>query len=115
MQLTHSLKAPGFNPRAYKVRNRFQAFTFKCNLHRYTEVGDGGDGDDGKKKKDKKAKRAKSPSSSSSSSDDEEEEDFGNARFERDSDSDVDPDDELPPELAKILVGAVQVEISCDP
>jgi hypothetical protein len=29
---THSLKAPGFNPRTYKVKNRFQAFAFKCNL-----------------------------------------------------------------------------------
>jgi hypothetical protein len=36
MQLTHSLKAPGFNPRAYKVKNRFQSFAFKFNLYRYT-------------------------------------------------------------------------------
>jgi Fanconi anemia group M protein len=36
---THSSKAPGFNPCAYKVRkNRFQAFAFSkcCNLCRYT-------------------------------------------------------------------------------
>ena len=25
MQLTHSLKAPGFNPSAYEVKNRFQS------------------------------------------------------------------------------------------
>jgi hypothetical protein len=33
---THSLKPPGFfNPRAYQVRNRFQAFAFsKRNVHR---------------------------------------------------------------------------------
>jgi hypothetical protein len=38
MQLTHRLKAPGFNPRAYKVRNRFQRkFAFKFNLmYRYS-------------------------------------------------------------------------------
>jgi hypothetical protein len=36
MQLTHSLKAPGFNPCTYKMKNRFQAFAFKCNLYRYS-------------------------------------------------------------------------------
>jgi hypothetical protein len=35
MQFTHSLKAPGFNPRAYEVKKRFQAFAFKCSLYRY--------------------------------------------------------------------------------
>jgi hypothetical protein len=35
--LTHSLKAPGFNPRAYKVKNRFQSLLSKCNLCRYNE------------------------------------------------------------------------------
>jgi hypothetical protein len=35
------LKAPGFNPCTYQVRNRFQAFAFKwVNLYRYG-VGDG--------------------------------------------------------------------------
>jgi hypothetical protein len=29
MQFTHSLEAPDFNPRAYKVKNQFHAFTFK--------------------------------------------------------------------------------------
>jgi hypothetical protein len=33
--LTHSLKAPGFISCAYEVKNRFQAFAFKCNLYRY--------------------------------------------------------------------------------
>jgi hypothetical protein len=28
------MKAPGFNPRTYQVISRFQAFAFKCNLHR---------------------------------------------------------------------------------
>jgi hypothetical protein len=26
------LKPPGFNPRAYEVKTRFQAFAFKCNF-----------------------------------------------------------------------------------
>jgi hypothetical protein len=30
--LTHSLKAPGFNPCTYQVKNRFQAFAFKLQL-----------------------------------------------------------------------------------
>ena len=38
MQLTHSLKAPGFNHRTYRARNRFQAFAFKCNLYRYNKA-----------------------------------------------------------------------------
>jgi hypothetical protein len=29
IQLTHSLKPPGFNPRAYKVKSRFQRVAFK--------------------------------------------------------------------------------------
>jgi hypothetical protein len=37
MQLTHSLKTPGFNPCTCQVRNRLQAFAFKCNLYRYIE------------------------------------------------------------------------------
>jgi hypothetical protein len=37
MQLTQSLKAPGFNPRSYQVKPRFQAFAFKSNLFRYTK------------------------------------------------------------------------------
>jgi hypothetical protein len=40
MQLTHSLKAPGFNPRAYEVKNQFQASAFKFNLYRYMVVED---------------------------------------------------------------------------
>jgi hypothetical protein len=37
MQLNHSLKAPGFNPRTYKVTSWFQnSFTF--NLYRYNLV-----------------------------------------------------------------------------
>ena len=37
--VTHSLKAPGFNPCAYKVKNWFQAFAFKwVNLYRYAVV-----------------------------------------------------------------------------
>jgi hypothetical protein len=40
IQLTHSLKTPGFNPWAYKVKTRFQAFAFKwVNLYRYDEGG----------------------------------------------------------------------------
>jgi hypothetical protein len=38
IQLTHSLKAPGFNPRSYEVKTRFQAFAFhKCNVYRYAQ------------------------------------------------------------------------------
>ena len=40
MQLTHSLKAPCFNPSAYQVRSRFQAFPFKFNVYRYALVLD---------------------------------------------------------------------------
>jgi hypothetical protein len=38
MQLTHSMKAPGFNPRGYikSEKNWSQAFAFKCNSYRYT-------------------------------------------------------------------------------
>ena len=36
VQSTHSLKVPGFNPGTYDVISWFQAFAFKCNLHRYT-------------------------------------------------------------------------------
>jgi hypothetical protein len=37
MQLTHSLKAPGFNPCACQVvENWFLAFAFKFTLYRYT-------------------------------------------------------------------------------
>ena len=37
MQSTLSFKAPGFNPRAYKVEKRFQLFCFhKFNLYRYS-------------------------------------------------------------------------------
>jgi hypothetical protein len=37
MQLTHSLKAPGFNPCTYHVRNWwFQHLLSKFDLHRYT-------------------------------------------------------------------------------
>jgi hypothetical protein len=32
------LKAPGFNPSSYKVKNRFRAVAFKCNLYRYIEL-----------------------------------------------------------------------------
>jgi hypothetical protein len=39
MQLTHSLKPPGFNPRAYEVKTRFQSLPFKFNLYRYNEEG----------------------------------------------------------------------------
>jgi tetratricopeptide (TPR) repeat protein len=35
------LKAPGFNAGAFKVKNRFQIFVFKCNLYRY--IKDKGD------------------------------------------------------------------------
>jgi hypothetical protein len=35
---TRSLISPGFNPCAYRVKNWFQAFAFKCNLYRYTVV-----------------------------------------------------------------------------
>jgi NAD(P)-dependent dehydrogenase (short-subunit alcohol dehydrogenase family) len=36
--MTHSVKAPGFNPCAYAVKNWFQAFAFfKFNLYRCTE------------------------------------------------------------------------------
>ena len=40
--VTHSLKAPGYGLlNLYKVRNRFQAFAFRCNLYRrYSEVTD---------------------------------------------------------------------------
>ena len=41
IQLTCSLKAHGYNPRAYKVRRHFQAFALKCNLYRYTTGGGG--------------------------------------------------------------------------
>jgi hypothetical protein len=35
--VTHSLNAPGFDPRAYKVKNWFQAFAFSSSsLCRYT-------------------------------------------------------------------------------
>jgi predicted unusual protein kinase regulating ubiquinone biosynthesis (AarF/ABC1/UbiB family) len=37
MQLTHSLKAPGCNPRAYEVRNRFQILLSNATLYRYAE------------------------------------------------------------------------------
>ena len=30
------MKAPGINPCTFKVKTWFQAFAFKCNLHRYT-------------------------------------------------------------------------------
>jgi hypothetical protein len=33
--VTHSLKAPGFNPCTYKVISWFQAFAFTCNVYRY--------------------------------------------------------------------------------
>jgi hypothetical protein len=34
--LTHSLKAPGFNPRAYQVKKTVSKFAFKwVNLYRY--------------------------------------------------------------------------------
>ena len=36
IQLTHSLKAPGFNPCAYRVRNWFQSLLFKRNVYRYS-------------------------------------------------------------------------------
>jgi hypothetical protein len=36
MQLTLSLKAPGFNHWTYQMRNWFQAFAFKCNLFCYS-------------------------------------------------------------------------------
>jgi hypothetical protein len=37
--LTHSLKAPGFDPSTYKVKTWFQACAFKCKLQRrYSEV-----------------------------------------------------------------------------
>ena len=35
IQLTLSLKAPGFNPCAYEVETWFQTFAFKFNLYRY--------------------------------------------------------------------------------
>jgi hypothetical protein len=35
--VTHSLKAPGFNPWAYEVISWFQSFAFKSNLYRYAE------------------------------------------------------------------------------
>jgi hypothetical protein len=35
MQLTHSLKAPGFNPRTYEVKKPVSKFAFKFNLYRY--------------------------------------------------------------------------------
>jgi hypothetical protein len=40
MQLTHSLKPPGFNPRAYEVKNWFQNLLlfFKRNLYSYNSV-----------------------------------------------------------------------------
>ena len=38
MQLTHGLKAPGFNLYTYQVKNRFQNMPFKYNLFRYIEV-----------------------------------------------------------------------------
>jgi hypothetical protein len=38
--LTDSLKLPGFNPRTYQVRNWFQNLLTKCNLYRYTAVGE---------------------------------------------------------------------------
>jgi hypothetical protein len=35
--MNHSLKAPGFNPRAYELKTRFQHLLFKLvNLYRYT-------------------------------------------------------------------------------
>jgi acetoin utilization deacetylase AcuC-like enzyme len=40
MQLTHSLKPPGFNRWTHQVRNWFQAFAFKSNLYRYAEFSD---------------------------------------------------------------------------
>jgi hypothetical protein len=37
IQLTHSLKATGFNPRTYQGRHCFQNLLSKCNLlHRYS-------------------------------------------------------------------------------
>jgi hypothetical protein len=40
IQSTHSLKAPGFNPGTYQVRNWFQAFAFSnATCARYTEAG----------------------------------------------------------------------------
>jgi hypothetical protein len=47
MQLTHSLKAPGFNPWTYEVISWFQAFAFKFKLvplHGGAGVGGGGGG-----------------------------------------------------------------------
>jgi hypothetical protein len=46
MQLTHSLKARGFNPRGYEVQNRFQSLPSKFNLYRYSGGGGGGGGGD---------------------------------------------------------------------
>jgi hypothetical protein len=40
IQMTHSLKPPGYNrnPCAYEVKNRFHKLCcFKCNLYRYVE------------------------------------------------------------------------------
>jgi hypothetical protein len=45
IQLTHSLKAPGFNPLTLNVISWFQAFAFKCSLYRYNKDGPGDDGD----------------------------------------------------------------------
>jgi hypothetical protein len=40
MQLTHSLKAPGFNPWTYEVKTWFQSLLFQMhNLFRYVVVG----------------------------------------------------------------------------
>jgi hypothetical protein len=37
IQLTHSLKAPGFNPWAYEAKAWFQSFLSNATLHRYNE------------------------------------------------------------------------------
>jgi hypothetical protein len=38
IQLTHSLKARGFNPLAYEVKRWIIAFAVQCNLYRYIEA-----------------------------------------------------------------------------
>jgi hypothetical protein len=43
------MKGPGFNPRAYEVKNRFQAFAFKCNLYRYNQEPEEGEEGSGAK------------------------------------------------------------------
>jgi hypothetical protein len=38
-QLTHSLKASGFNLWTYQMRNWFQTLAFECDLYRYRKGG----------------------------------------------------------------------------